>query len=198
VRLLLILAAAAPCLIAENLVSGALLRRVEKRYNGARTLQVHFAETYTQRGRAARTESGVLYLLKPGRMRWEYTQPAGKLFVCDGKTFFLFSPSTGQVETMKARETDDMRAPLAFLLGRLHFEKDFQGFTSREERGGVWISAEPKSANLPYSKAGFLVMSDARIERVQVTGQDQSVLEFQFEGERLNPPLKPELFAPLE
>ncbi len=181
-------------LFAETAVPAGMLNQVEKRYNRAQTLQVKFSESYKQGRRAARTESGTLYLRKPGRMRWEYADPAGKLFLSDGKTFFLFSPSTGQVEKMKARETEDMRAPLAFLLGRLHFEKDFQGFSAREESGGVWISAEPKSVNLPYSKVEFLVAPGARIRRVQVTGQDQSVLDFSFEDEKLNPPLKPELF----
>ncbi len=193
-RLFFIVLALGHCLSAEGFDLAPALAKVERRYNRAQTLQVKFSESYKQRGRAVRTESGTLYLRKPGRMRWEYTDPAGKLFVCDGKTFNLFSPASGQVEKMKARETEDMRAPLGFLLGRLHFQKDFQAFTTREERGEVWISAEPKSPNLPYSKVEFLVTPEARIRRVQVTGQDQSVLDFSFEEEKLNPPLKAELF----
>ena len=53
-----------------------LLKQVERRYNSAITLTVHFSETYRGPGRPARTETGTLYLLKPGKMRWEYTSPA--------------------------------------------------------------------------------------------------------------------------
>ena len=64
----------------------ALLKGVETRYNHAKTLQVLFQEDYTRAGEGHRpTESGMLMLRKPGRMRWDYTQPKGKLFVSDGK-----------------------------------------------------------------------------------------------------------------
>src|SRR4029077_5064408 len=50
--------------------TATLLKRVEHRYNSNITLTVHFSETYSGPGRAARTETGTLYLLKPGKMRW--------------------------------------------------------------------------------------------------------------------------------
>ena len=59
----------------------ALLKGVETRYNKTKTLQVLFHEDYTPPGRAKRSESGTLALRKPGKMRWDYDQPKGKLFV---------------------------------------------------------------------------------------------------------------------
>ena len=38
-----------------------------------------------------RTESGTLLLLKPGRMKWEYSAPPGKLFLLDGKYAWFYS-----------------------------------------------------------------------------------------------------------
>jgi outer membrane lipoprotein-sorting protein len=40
----------------------------------------------------------------------------------------------------------------------------------------------------------FVVGPDAQIRRVQVTGFDNSILEFDFEQEKLNPPLEAKLF----
>ena len=62
-----------------------LLKTVENRYNHAQSIQLDFSETYAAHHRPAQTESGVLYLRKPGRMRWEYSSPAGKVFLSDGK-----------------------------------------------------------------------------------------------------------------
>jgi hypothetical protein len=92
-----------------------MLKAVETRYNHAQTLQVLFHEAYTAPSQPRRTESGTLLLRKPGRMRWNYTSPEGKLFVSDGKYLWLYTPSNHQVEKMKIQESDDMRAPLAFL-----------------------------------------------------------------------------------
>ena len=66
---------------------------------------------------------GDLYLRKPGKMRWDYKTPAGKLFLSDGKQVYFYNPATNRAEKTKLKETEDMRAPLAFLLGKLDFEQ---------------------------------------------------------------------------
>jgi outer membrane lipoprotein carrier protein len=171
-----------------------LLQGVEQRYNRARTLQVLFEQSYSAGSRGRRTESGELFLRKPGRMRWDYSTPAGKLFVSDGKDIYFYSPSTNRVEKMKLKESEDLRAPLAFLLGRLNFKRDFGEFQVRAETEGQWITALPKSDRLPYRQVEFLVTPAFEIRRLRVAGQDNSVLEFRFDRERLNPPLSDALF----
>src|SRR5882762_926767 len=109
------------------------LKAVEDRYNRAQTLQIAFSEGYSAQGKTRKPETGTLFLRKPGRMRWQYTAPAGKLFLSDGKFMYVIVPDSSRVQKMKAKESEDMRAPLAFLLGRLHFEKDFRNFASRPE-----------------------------------------------------------------
>ena len=172
----------------------ALLKKVEERYNTAKTLQVLFTEQYTPPRSAARTESGVLMLRKPGRMRWDYSQPKGKLWVSDGKNHWLYTPADNVVEKMKLQESDDMRAPLAFLLGKLHFDKEFRNLQGQPDGADMRITAEPKSDTLPYSKVEFVVTPDARIRNVKVTGFDGSVLAFAFDQEKLDPPLEAKLF----
>jgi outer membrane lipoprotein carrier protein len=171
-----------------------LLKGVESRYNRAQALEVRFAETYSGLGRGPRTETGVLYLRKPGRMRWEYTQPAGKLFVSDGKEVYLYLPGENRVEKMKLKDTEDMRAPMAFLLGKLNFEKEFQNLQARTEADGSLVTAEPKSDSLPYSKVEFQVSAAFEIRKLHIVGQDQSVLDFAFQDEKVNPPLANSIF----
>jgi outer membrane lipoprotein carrier protein len=169
------------------------LKGVEDRYNRTQTLQLSFTETY-QQGARARVEKGDLFLRKPGRMRWQYTAPAGKLFVSDGKFIYSYTPQDNRAEKMKLKETDDMRAPLAFLLGRLDFNKDFREFRAHVEDGGVFITAIPKSDKLPYSEVSFLTTADYTIRRLEVKNQDNSVLRFAFENEKKDPALQDSLF----
>jgi outer membrane lipoprotein carrier protein len=171
-----------------------LLKGVETRYNRARTVQVLFEQTYTVQGRPNRTESGELSLRKPGRMRWQYDSPKGKLFLSDGKQIYLYTPASNRVEKMKVKESDDLRAPLGFLLGRIDFARDFQRYLSRPEGADVRITAEPKSDQAPYTQVEFLVTPAHEIRFLRITGQDRSVMEFRFEKERLNPPLAENLF----
>ncbi len=172
----------------------AVLKTIESRYNHAQTLQVLFQEQYMRPGEIRRTESGTLLLRKPGRMRWEYSEPAGKLFLSDGKDLYLYTPDTNQVVKTKMRETADMRAPLAFLLGKLNFDKDFRNIQGKADGPLIRITAEPKTDNLPYSAVEFVVTVDGIIREVKVTAYDKSVIDFTFKDEKMDPPLEAKLF----
>jgi outer membrane lipoprotein carrier protein len=128
-------------------------------------------------------------------MRWEYTAPAGKLFVSDGKDVYLYLPDAKRVEHSKFKETEDFRAPLAFLLGKLNFYKEFKSFNLRHEGENQWVDAIPASDNLPYSSVEFLITPDSQIRRLRVIGQDKSVMDFSFEQEKLNVPLDQKAFS---
>lgn len=171
-----------------------LLKAVESRYNRAQTIQVLFEQSFTAQNRPQRKESGELFLRKPGRMRWEYSSPKGKLFISDGKELFLYNPTSNRVERMKVKESDDLRAPLGFLLGRLDFWRDFQRFVFQPEADGVRITAQPKSDRSPYQEVEFVVTPQRSIRYLKIRGQDYSVMEFRFSGERLNAPLNDALF----
>ena len=182
------------CAFAADSPLSTLLKGVEDHYNHAKTLQALFKEEYTPAGRPPRTESGLLMLSRPGKMRWVYSQPAGKLFVADGTNFWIYYPDQHRAEKMPVKESDDMRAPLAFLLGRLHFEKEFRDIQSAPDGSDTRITAEPKSDNLPYSKVEFVVAPDSHIIELKVTYFDHSTLDYHFDQERVDPRLDAKLF----
>lgn len=128
-------------------------------------------------------------------MRWDYTEPPGKLFVSDGKEVYLYLPSEKRAEKMPLKETEDMRAPLAFLLGKLNFEREFHNIQARPVEDGSVVTAEPRSPSLPaYSQVEFLVSPAFEIRKLHIVGQDQSVLDFTFGDEKLNPALANSMF----
>jgi len=167
----------------------ALLKGIEQRYNRAKTLQVQFNESYSVQGQARKSESGELTLRKPGRMRWDYTAPPGKLFLSDGKQVYLYTPDAHRVEKMPLKESEDMRAPLAFLLGKLDFAKEFRDFEMKPDGANYIVTAKAKTDKLPYEKVEMLITPDYQIQRLVVNGQDQSILAFQFAQEKVNPPV---------
>ena len=187
------LAAMAMGLPAADLDLPRVLKGVEDHYNRIQTLQVSFTEQYRGQGRST-TEKGELFLRKPGKMRWQYSVPAGELYISDGKYLYSYHPSENRAERSPLKEMDDMRGPLAFLLGRLNFQDDFREFRTQPDRDNVFITAIPKSDKLPYSEVKFLVSPDSVIHWLSVKGQDGSTLEFTFEGEKKNPPIPDAMF----
>ena len=171
-----------------------LLHEIEARYNHAATLQLTFSEIYTFQGRPHTPERGELFLRKPGRMRWQYTKPAGKLLVSDGKDIWYYNADANRVEKMRVKEAEDMRAPLAFLIGRLDFNRDFREYHTRTEGGRIWVTCVPKSEKMPYTEVSFVTSAGARIEHVRVVGQDRSIIDFDFSSEVINPVLADQVF----
>jgi outer membrane lipoprotein carrier protein len=171
---------------AAEVPTATLLKSVEQRYNHAGSLQVLFRQDITRTGHTRRAESGTLDLRKPGLMRWDYSDPKGKLAVCDGKTFWMYTPSENQVQEMPLKKTEDMQAPIAFLLGNLHFDKEFRNIEGKPEGNDTRITALPKSDNLPYSAVEFLIAPEGRIREVKVTRFDNAIMDYTFDQEKMN------------
>jgi outer membrane lipoprotein carrier protein len=166
-----------------------LIRKIENRYNAAQTLSLEFVEKYNILGHARPPESGTLILRKQGKMRWDYTRPQGKLFVSDGKNVYLYTSNDNRVEKVPLKDSEDMRAPLAFLLGRLDMKKEFRDFHVRQGDGGMWLDASARTGSVPYESVEMLIGPDASVRQLKVKGRDQSILAFSFTNEKLNPPV---------
>jgi outer membrane lipoprotein carrier protein len=172
------------------------LKGVEDRYNHIQTLQVGFVQTYKFRGPTRAPEKGTLYLHKPGRMRWQYSTPEGKLGISDGKFFYDYDPTEKRANKQSMKDDDDLRGPLAFLLGNLDFHKDFGKFEASQQGADVAITAYPKSDKLVFTEVSFLAAPDFTIKELTVKGQEGSVTHYVFSDEKKNPPLSDTLFKP--
>jgi outer membrane lipoprotein carrier protein len=173
-----------------------ILKGIEDRYNHIQTLQVTFVQTYKFRGPTRAPEKGTLYLHKPGRMRWQYSLPEGKLGISDGKFFYDYDPAEKRANKHTMKDDDDLRGPLAFLLGKLNFHEDFVKFESSPQGADVAITAFPKSDKLEFTEVSFLAAPDFTIKELTVKGQDGSVTRYLFSDEKKNPPLADTLFKP--
>ena len=96
-----------------------LVQRFERRYRTSNTLQAAFLERYLENGKEVRSESGMAYFGKPGKMRWEYQAPERNLFVVDGKWSWFYVPADHTATRIRAKESSDWRTPLALLAGEM-------------------------------------------------------------------------------
>ena len=176
-----------------------VLRGIESRYNRLKSMKAQFQQLVRQGPGVIRREEGQLYLSKPGRMRWEYESPEAKLFVTDGKTVILYLPEENRVMESAVKETEDIKAPLAFLLGRLDFDEQFQKmetspyFTPTEE-GNFVFKAYSKQLAERMEWVLFEVTPEYEIRRVVARERGGLETEFQFKGMESNPQLADSLF----
>src|SRR5258708_1978151 len=107
----------------ESREGAELASRMEARYRSAKTLQATFLERYAENGSVLRTEAGTAYFRRPGKMRWEYERPEKDLFLVDGKTAWFYVPADHTVTRVPAKQSADLRTPLALLAGQMKISR---------------------------------------------------------------------------
>ena len=181
-------------LSAQALSAHELAQRVDRRYNQLHSLKTGFSECYEGLG-IRRTESGTMLLLKPGRMRWDYSSPAGKLFLLDGKYAWFYARGDSQVQRIPAKQLDDLRSPLRFLLGRTEIEKELTHLTLAPAPGGRFtLSGQPKGLEKRVSRLTLTVTADGAIAGMEIEETDGALTRFSFTNEQPNAPVPAESF----
>ncbi len=181
---------------AQSAMSGAqVTERVDRHYNALHSLDVHFVQTYTGMG-MNRKESGVLLLKKPGKMRWTYTEPDGKLFVLDGKYGYFYSPGETEAQKVDEKKLDDLRSPLRFLLGHTELEKELKGPKVSCDGGGMCeLSGVPKGLEQRVSSLKITATADGTIRSMTIEETDGVTNQFEFSGEADNVPAPDSAFV---
>jgi outer membrane lipoprotein carrier protein len=177
-----------------SLSAHEVAQRVDRHYNQLRSLKAGFTESYEGMG-MRRTESGTLLLVKPGRMRWEYAQPAGKLFLLDGKYAWFYARGDSQVQRIPAKQLDDLRSPLRFLLGHTELEKELTGLKVTAASGGHFtLSGQPKGQERRVARLTLTVTADGTITGIEIEEADGALTRFSFSSEQPNVAIPAETF----
>ena len=163
-----------------------LAARVDRHYNELHSLKAAFSETYQGMG-VKRTESGTLLLLKPGRMKWDYTSPSGKIFLLDGKFAWFYTRGDPQVQRIPAKELDDLRSPLRFLLGHTELGKEMNSLAlAAAGNGSYTLTGQPKGQEQRIRRLTLTVTSEGTISSIEIEETDGALTHFTFTGEQPN------------
>ncbi len=163
-----------------------LAQRVNDHYNRLHSLRAAFTESYDGLG-LSRSESGTLYLQKPGRMKWDYTSPAGKVFLLDGKFAWFWSRGATQVQRIEAKKLDDLRSPLQFLLGHTELEKEMTNLKAAPGTDGqIVLTGVPKGQQNRIQLITFHVTAAGAITSISIEETDGAITRFTFTDEQAN------------
>lgn len=201
-RLVLFLLAASVCfgLLADEaraqaLSAAALAARIDKHYNSLRSLEVNFTQSFEGMG-MNRREAGVLLLKKPGRMRWTYSNPAGKLFVLDGHNGYFYSPGDTTAQRVPVKALDDLRSPLRLLLGHTNLAKELTGLAIAPATDGAFtLTGIPKGLEKRVSGFSVTATGDGEIKSMEIDETDGVRNSFVFSDEKPNVTVQDSEFA---
>jgi outer membrane lipoprotein carrier protein len=174
---------------AQTIQNAPILRQVDDHYNHLTSLRARYSEHYTGMG-MDRTESGTLLLKKPGRMKWLYDEPAGKLFVLDGKFAWFYTPGDTQTQRIPASQLDDLRSPLRLLLGHTQLTKELENIAVTPAGSSYQITGIPKGMSQRVHLLTLTVTATGAIQHMRLEETTGAITEFTFSDMAENVPVK--------
>jgi outer membrane lipoprotein carrier protein len=193
--LLLALAVSCCAAHAQTLSANEFAQRIDRHYNALHSLEVHFTQNYSGMG-MNRSEAGVLLLRKPGRMKWTYTRPDGKLFVLDGRNGYFYTPGDTTAQRVPAKQLDDLRSPLSLLLGHTKLEKELTGLAIAPAANGDYnLIGIPRGMEKRVVSFSVTAMTDGTIQQMQINETDGIRNTFVFSNEKANAPAPDSAFV---
>jgi len=99
------------------------------------------------------------------------------------------------VQRIPAKQLDDLRSPLRFLLGHTELEKEVNGLTMRATSGGRFVlSGQPKGQEQRLHRLSLTVTTDGTITGIEIEETDGALTRFSFTTEQTNAPVPSDAF----
>ena len=175
-----------------------LIDGVQRSFARMKDFSADFVQIFEDSLNRRQQETGHLYLMRPRKMRWEYTNPEEKLFVSDGKTVYLYVPADRQVNKETVRETLDDRIPMMFLLGNSDLRREFTRFellnTKPFLEGTRVLRMYPRRKTDLTEVVMEVDPANYLIRRLLLAHSDGSRSEFIFSNIRTNTGLRSNMF----
>lgn len=173
----------------EDIVSG-----LEKRLSETTAISAEFAQEAVSSGIGNKVLSqGVVYIKKPGRMKWVYAEPHKDILASNGKLVWFYQEDLNQVMEMPASRMSS--AGRDFLLGSGSIRKDFSIKLAGEDEKTWSLELLPKEADtglkrlfVKAGKADFMITSIT----IEDTLGNRTVVEYR--NMKVNPVIKDSFF----
>ncbi len=172
--------------------ASALGQRVQGYYEKTKDLEASFVQTYTYSAAGrSQTSRGTLRVKKPGKLRWDYVDPAKKTIVVNGSRLVQYEPEENQAYVDEHFDASAMSAAVTFLLGKGKLEREF-GLSA--EAGGRLVLT-PRKADARVERVVLTVSESGEVTDTRVVDGSGNVNEIAFQNLRRNVGLKDDVFV---
>jgi outer membrane lipoprotein carrier protein len=129
----LLICLSAPLAAAAELRPEDVARRLQDAYEKTTSMSANFQQVTSVRSSPREKHgSGTLVIQKPGRMRWDYKEPAHQVLVADGETVSMYYAQAEQMMVIPAREYLQSDVTYAFFTGQGDILRDFEALPAEK------------------------------------------------------------------
>ncbi|MFO0554225.1 MAG: outer membrane lipoprotein carrier protein LolA [Polyangiaceae bacterium] len=173
--------------------------RIQAAYDGVSTLRASFTQAYYLKAQdATKHLAGTVALVRPNKLSFRYTEPAGNRVVTSGKKLFAYDKETQQVFETSV-EKSQYPAAFAFLNGAGNLERDFDlrvlASDATRAAGALVLDCSPKKASPAFeTMVLYADASTARVSRVLFLDAQANTNRFDLKDVKLDEKIDPKEF----
>lgn len=176
----------------DNTKAGSVLDGVQKFYATVKHVTAQFRQAVTNDMLGStKTSDGTVWIMKPGKMRWDYLEKkkndkveVAKSFISNGTNLYVVEHDNMQV-VKKNLQQDMMPVAVSFLYGKgdlkSEFNAEIDGTGKFGGKGEIVLKLTPKKPSAQYKNL-FLVVnpSDYRVTQSVIIDSSNNVNHFRF------------------
>jgi outer membrane lipoprotein carrier protein len=178
-----------------------IVDRIQQKYENLNNFSAQFTQIMVSKAFSRQEiEKGIVYLKRPGKMRWEYKEPEKKLMVSDGKTIYWYLIEDKQVQIMNLEEWKSEQTPILYLSGRGKLKEDFDieklELMKPLDEGNIQLKLVPLHQESDFQSI-MLEINPTRniVRRMMIVDLLENITDYIFEDIKENQTLSDELFT---
>jgi outer membrane lipoprotein carrier protein len=167
---------------------------VDKYLSGLASWSADFEQTIDDgNGHVLRSAAGRLYLQRPGKFRWDYSQPSEQLVLADGKQIWFYDKDLAQAN-VRDMDTSLASTPASLLSGSGSVSTQFDVTALPPSAGLQWFQLVPKHADTDFQlvRIGF---RKGELASMFLADKLNQVTQLTFSNPKRNAKFTPDLFS---
>jgi outer membrane lipoprotein carrier protein len=168
---------------------------VERYLTGLSAWSADFQQTIDDgHGKTLRSAAGKFYLERPGKFRWDYSDPSEQVVLADGKQIWFYDKDLAQAN-VRNMDTTLESTPAMLLSGGSSVSSQFD-ITALPARGGLrWFQLIPKHPDTDFQLVRIGFDKDGELASMFLADKLNQVTQLTFTHPVKNPKFARDLFS---
>ena len=168
---------------------------VEKYLNGLASWSADFEQTIDDgHGNVLRSAAGRLYLQRPGKFRWDYSQPSEQLVLADGKQIWFYDKDLAQAN-VRDMDTSLASTPASLLSGSASVSSQFNVTAMPPSVGLQWFQLIPKHSDTDFQLVRIGFNKSGELASMFLADKLNQITQLTFSNSKRNDKFAPDLFS---
>ncbi|MGV1098446.1 LolA family protein [Thiovibrio sp. JS02] len=175
-----------------------LAENLQAQYEATKSMSADFQQVASvPMSNRKRLGAGRVVILKPGRIRWDYTTPDRQVLISNGKKVFMYFAASRQMIVQPVNEYINSDVTYSFFVGTGNLVRDFEILPPQRPAEGELqaIKLVPRTAHPQVDYLHVWIDGNYLLRRLEIVDHFGSVTELTFANISRNESVAQDLFT---